>query len=75
MRSVADTLRADDRRALAALSADERVALALRLGARDRETFRAAHDPPLSPDEADRHLRRQRQRGRRPSSCMREIIG
>ena len=75
MRSVADRLRAEDRAALAALTPAERVALALTLGARDLEIFRAAHQPPLTRDEAARFLDRQRQRGRRPSGCMRELIG
>jgi hypothetical protein len=75
MRSVADLLRLEDRRALTALDAGERVALALRLGARDLETFRCAQDPSLTPAAADRLLRRRRQLGRRPSRCLRELIG
>jgi hypothetical protein len=75
MRSVADALRIEDRVALASLSDAERVALALRLGARDLERFRSAQTPPLSPADADRRLRRQRQQGRRLSQCMRELIG
>ncbi|HET7343369.1 MAG TPA: hypothetical protein VFL90_18020 [Methylomirabilota bacterium] len=69
---MADDVKVAQRRALAALSAEERVRLALRLGARDLETFRLAHDPPLDPAEATRRLRLQRQRGRRPSACLRE---
>lgn len=75
MRSVADLLRAEDRSVLASLSAGERLALALRLGARDLETFRLAQTPPLDVDEADRRLRRRRQAGRRPSRCLQELIG
>jgi hypothetical protein len=75
MRSVADVLRRDDRQALAALGPDERVALALRLGARDLEAFRLAQSPPVAADDADRLLRRRRQRGRRPSRCLQELIG
>jgi hypothetical protein len=75
MRSVADLLKLEDRRVLAALDAGERVVLALRLGARDLETFRCAQDPPLTPAAADRLLRRSRQRGRRPSRCLQELIG
>jgi hypothetical protein len=75
MRSVADVLRQEDREALAALGPGERVALALALGARDLETFRLARTPPLAPDDADRLLRRRRQRGRRPSRCLVELIG
>jgi hypothetical protein len=72
MRSVLDALKDDERRALAAMTPAERVALALRLGARDLETFRLAHDPPLTVEEARRQLRQQRQRGRRRSRCLQE---
>ncbi len=75
MRSVADLLRAEERRAVLALTPEERVALALALGARDLEAFRQAHEPPLEPAEAARRLDRQRQAGRRPSRCAEEIIG
>jgi len=75
MRSVADGVKAAQRRALAALSPAERVRLALRLGARDLETFRLAHDPPLAAPDAVRVLRRRRQQGRRPSRCLQESIG
>ena len=75
MRSVADQLRAEDRTARAALSAAESVALALRLGERDLEAFRLAHEPPLERDEARRRLERQRQHGRRRSRCVEELIG
>jgi hypothetical protein len=72
MRSVADELRRDERRAQAAMTPAERVTLALQLGARDVETFRLAHDPPLEVLEARRRLRRQRQQGRRRSGCLQE---
>jgi len=75
MRSVLDALKDQERRALASMTPAERVALALRLGARDLETFRLAHDPPLDVAEARRRLRRQRQQGRRPSRCLQEPIG
>jgi hypothetical protein len=75
MRSVADALRCEDREALAALTAGARVALALRLGARDLDAFRLSQRPPLSPDDADRLLRRRRQQGRRPSRCLQELLG
>ena len=75
MRSVADLLRAEDREAVLALTADERVRLALALGERDLEMFRLAHDPPLARDEAIRRLERQRQSGRRPCRCIEELIG
>jgi hypothetical protein len=75
VRSVADTLKAEDRGYLAALDPAARVRLALRLGARDLETFRLAHDPPLTAVEAERILRRHRQQGRRQSRAARELIG
>ena len=75
MRSVADLLRAEDQRELRALTPAERVALALALGARDLETFRAAQSPPLDPAEAARVLERRRQAGRRRSRCIEELIG
>jgi hypothetical protein len=72
MRSVIDALRDEEREALAGMTPTERVALALRLGARDLETFRLAHDPPLDVAEARRRLRQQRQQGRQPSRCLQE---
>ena len=75
MRSVLDALKEEERQAVAAMTAAERLALAFRLGARDLETFRFAHDPPLDADSADRLLRRRRQQGRRRSRCLEELIG
>lgn len=75
MRSVADLLRAEDREAVLALTADERVRLALALGERDLEAFRLARDPPLLREEAIRRLERGRQSGRRPCRCIEELIG
>jgi hypothetical protein len=75
MRSVADLLAAEERQAVASLEPAERVLLALALGARDLESFRLSHDPPLDPAEASRILDRRRQRGRRPSRCIEELIG
>jgi hypothetical protein len=69
MRSVADDLRTEQRERLAALTAAERVRLALRLGARDLDAFRLAQDPPLDAAEAARVLARRRQQGRRPSKA------
>ena len=74
MRSAADVLRAEDHERLLAMSPAARVALALELGARDLEIFRAAH-PELGAEEAGRALDRQRQDGRRPSRCIEELIG
>jgi hypothetical protein len=70
VRSVADRLRAEDRRVLGALDPADRVRLALALGRRDLESFRLAHEPPLDRGEAARRLARARQVGRRPSRCM-----
>ena len=75
MRRVADLLRTEERRALAELEPGERVTLALRLGARDLQSFRLAQSPPLDAAEADRVLRRRRQQARRPSRCVQELIG
>lgn len=75
MKSVADELRRLDRAALAGLTARERLALALRLGARDLEAFRLAQTVALTPTDADRILRRRRQQARRPSRCLQELIG
>jgi hypothetical protein len=75
MERVADLLRTEERRALAELDPDERVKLALWLGARDLESFRLAQNPPLDAAEADRVLRRRRQQARRTSRCVQELIG
>jgi len=75
VRSVAERLREDDRREMLSLTSDQRVALALRLGRRDLESFRLAHQPPLPVSEARRALERRRQSGRRRSRCLEELIG
>ena len=75
MRSVVESFHEADRHALAALTADERVALALTLGRRDLDAFRLAQQPPLSVDDATRILARRRQAGRRRSTCLEELIG
>ena len=75
MRSVADLLRVEDREAVLALTADERVRLALALGERDLEAFRLAHDPSPTREEAIKRLERQRQSGRHPCRCIEELIG
>jgi len=74
-RVTPDELRRLDRAALAGLTPRERLALALRLGARDLEAFRLAQTLPLTPTDADRILRRRRQQARRPSRCLQELIG
>jgi hypothetical protein len=75
MRSVADRLRAEDHAAVLALPVSDRIALALALGARDLESFRLAHEPPLDPAVAARILDQRRQAGRRLSRCIEELIG
>jgi hypothetical protein len=75
MRSVVDLLRAEERAALVTATPAERVALALAFGARDLEAFRMAHEPPLEPADAARMLERRRQRSRRQSRCLAELIG
>jgi hypothetical protein len=74
-RSVTDVLKIQDREQILALTPGERIALALVLGERDLETFRNAHQPPLSRAEAVRMLERGRQAGRRPCRCIEELIG
>lgn len=75
MRSVVDRLRIETREAVLALPPADRLALSLALGARDLDSFRRAHDPPLSPEDATRILERRRQAGRRRSRAIEELIG
>jgi len=69
MKSVADDLKLESRRAFLALSPAQRVALVLALGERDLDFFRAAQVPALGREAARRLLERQRQCGRIHSSC------
>jgi hypothetical protein len=71
MDSVADDLRRETARALAALSPAERVALALQLGRRDLARFASARG--LGEREARALLAAARRRGRRPSRCTGEV--
>jgi hypothetical protein len=73
MLSVADRLREEDRRDVRSMTPDARVKLALALGRRDLETFRAARG--LDAATAGRLLQRRRQAGRRPSACLADLIG
>ena len=66
MKSVVDDHREDERCAQAAMTANERVALALELGDQDLEIFRRARG--LSEEQALCDLRRYRQAGRVPCS-------
>jgi hypothetical protein len=73
MRSVADDLRRTDREAMARLSIEERIMLALALGDADLDTLQRARG--IDRAEAVRVVERQRQSGRNPSACMRAVIG
>jgi hypothetical protein len=73
MVSVADCLRDEDRRNERAMTSGARVALALALGRRDLETFRAARGVDVA--TARGLLDRRRQRGRRPSACIAALSG
>ena len=75
MRSVADVLRQEDRRAMDAFAPAERVALALALGRRDLDTFTLAQGASVDRVEAARSVERRRQTGRRQSRCLEELIG
>jgi hypothetical protein len=70
MRSVADTLREDDERAVAQLSQAQRVELALRLGAKALAVYMAHHG--VDEATARRHFRAQNQIGRRRSACLQD---
>jgi hypothetical protein len=65
MRSVADDLRLESRRAIALLSAPDRIALALRLGDDSVALYRKAHG--VGESSARASLARSRNVGRRPS--------
>jgi hypothetical protein len=73
MLSVADQLRREDRHDERAMSPAARLRLALALGRRDLETFRAARG--IDAATAARLLDRRRQSGRRPSGCLAALIG
>jgi uncharacterized protein YoaH (UPF0181 family) len=66
MESIAARMRSRDRQIVAAMSVQERIDLAHRLGDEDVEVFRQSQG--ISASEAIARLRRQRQRGRRPCS-------
>jgi hypothetical protein len=72
MASVADELRRIDREALARLSGEERIALALALGDTDVEALQQARG--IDRETAVRVIRRQRQAGRQPSACMSALL-
>jgi len=70
--SVADELRAADRRHAASLSPGERVALALELGSECIALYAAASGQ--SAEAARRALERRRQARRRPSACVEALL-
>lgn len=72
MRSVADELSSEPRLGREA-TAEENIAQAMALGERGLETFCVARG--LDRQTAIRILERQRQRGRRHSHALDEIIG
>jgi hypothetical protein len=73
MMSVADRLREENRRHERAMTPAARLSLALALGRRDLETFRAVRG--LDAATASRLLERRRQSARRPSACLAALIG
>ena len=73
MDSVASDLRARDAAAVREMSTADRVALALRLGDEDLESFRSSNG--LDRRTAVRLLERRRQATRQPSACMQRLIG
>lgn len=70
MRSVAEEFRERDRKAVQALSVQERIELALSLGDADLELFCRTRG--VDRATGIRLLRRQRQTGRTPSKVMQE---
>ena len=67
MKSVADELAKETAEAALALSVEERIASALRLGRQAVELYASTHG--LGLEEARLELRRRNQIGRRPSAC------
>jgi hypothetical protein len=73
MKSVADELRAESIAATLAMTPDERVALAFRLG--DQAIADLARTRGISEEEAAWLIRAQRRAGRRYSRCIEELEG
>ena len=72
MQSVADRLREEDREEARAMAPAARLRLALALGRRDLETFRAARG--IDATTASRLLDRHRLSGRRASACVASLV-
>ena len=70
---VAEELRRATDEVVRAMSPDERMALALRLGERALRTLAASRG--VSRDDALRLIEKQKQNGRRHSGCMEESDG
>jgi hypothetical protein len=68
MRSIADELREEDERAVAALTVAERVQLALRLGEESLAIYMAYNG--VDRDAAMQHFRSRNQTGRRRCRCL-----
>lgn len=73
MRSVADELRQRDRETVRALSGQERIELALKLGDEDITAFCEARG--VDRATGIQLLQRRRQAGRTPSKCISDLIG
>ena len=71
--SVAEEASRAERARVAALSASERVALALALGERDLAAWCAARG--VDRETGRLELERRRQAGRRPSRCIEALLG
>jgi hypothetical protein len=70
--STADALRETERQRIAALTASERVELALQLGERDLALYSQSHD--VSRVAARRELDVRRQARRRKSACIEALL-
>lgn len=70
--SAADALRDDERQRIAALSASDRVELALQLGERDLALYAQSHGIAL--DVARREMDLRRQARRRKSACIEALL-
>jgi len=70
--SAADALRNDERKRVAALSASDRVELALRLGERDLKLYAQSQGVVLEAARREMDLRRQARR--RKSACIEALL-
>lgn len=70
--SAADALRETERQRVAALSASDRVGLALQLGERDLELYAQSHGVALKAARHEMDLRRQARR--RKSACIEALL-